>query len=348
MDERQALATEGEKARPGLFAGTTAGGPRFVAVLYALLVAAVVFLAGGTLANLFNRPPAAARYVPRARVRLDEPAPAGGSPSAARNAHAPELRVAVAPVMSPEKSLVRYRQLVDYLATRLDRAPVFLQGEDYAEINARLRNGDCDLALICTYCFVLGQDESEVESLVIPQIAGSVTYHSLILVPADSPAGDLLDLRGKRFGSGDLLSNTGWLYPVAWLQQRGHEPARFFSEQVVTGSHDLSVRAVASRFVDGAAVASLVYEQLVRDEPLLARQTKVIHRSPPFGMPPVVVPVGSDPELRAQLRETLLNMDRSARGREILAELGIDRFVPSDDRLYDSIRRAAALLETPP
>jgi phosphonate transport system substrate-binding protein len=254
----------------------------------------------------------------------------------------------VAPVISPEKSLVLYRQLVDYLATKLDRTPVFLQEERYDEANHRVRDSQCDLAFVCTYAYVLGERDFGMQALVAPQIAGAVTYHSVILVSAGSPARGLLDLRGKRFGSADRLSNTGWLYPATWLREQGCDPTAFFAEHVITGSHDRSVRAVVGGFVDGAAVDSLVYDQMVREEPALGRRTVVIHKSPPFGMPPLVVPAQCDPELRERLRELLVQMDGDARGREILRTLGIERFVVPERALYDSVRTAVAALEASP
>ncbi|MBI3361933.1 MAG: PhnD/SsuA/transferrin family substrate-binding protein, partial [Chloroflexi bacterium] len=111
-----------------------------------------------------------------------------------------------------------------------------------------------------------------------------------------------------------------------------------------TYSHDNSIRAVASKLVDGAAVDSLVYEALLASNDNLRTQTRILEKSPPFGMPPVVVHPALNADLKAQLRAALLQMDADAQGRAALAPLRIDRFVIVDDRAYDSIRDMARVV----
>lgn len=310
-----------------------------------LVVSVVVVFALHKVVVSLNESHVDSRYAPSRQIRLDEPDVPSDAGSNGEAAESLELRVAIAPVISPEKSLPLYRGFVDYLAEELGRSPSFLQGDTYAEVNDLVRYGRCDVAFVCTYAFVRGEREFGMRVLVVPEIGGVTTYHSLILVPASSKATSLLDLRGKRFGSADILSNSGWLYPVTWLRDHGENADEFFGKHELTGSHDMSVTAVASGFVDGAAVDSLVYEQMVAEDPAIASRTKVILKSPPFGMPPVVTPAGIDPTLREQLLKTLLEMHASPGGQAALESVGIDRFVVPDEHLFDSVREASKLLE---
>jgi phosphonate transport system substrate-binding protein len=91
--------------------------------------------------------------------------------------------------------------------------------------------------------------------------------------------------------------------------------------------------------VDGASVDSLIYDYLAGKDPEVAAQTKVIARSEPFGIPPVVVRPDIPKGLRAKLRTALLHMDKNPKGLQILKGMKIQRFVESDDSAYDSIRR---------
>jgi phosphonate transport system substrate-binding protein len=285
------------------------------------------------------------RYTPQGQVSLEETDAPAQTLSPVQTGDK-VLRVAVAPVISPEKSLQVYHGFVDYLGDRTDRAPVFLQGDTYAEVNELVRQGRCELALVCTCAFVRGEREFGMDVLAAPQIEGQVTYRSLILVPASSPAKSLLDLRGKRFGSGDILSTSGWLFPATWLMDQGEDPNDFFSEQVLTGSHDQSVRAVLSGYVDGAAVHSQVYEQMVDEDPSVSQRTRVILKSRPYGNPPLVVHPRLDSGLKEKLRTILLNMHTDPEGREILNALRIDRFVAQEPSAYGSVRDAVQVLES--
>jgi phosphonate transport system substrate-binding protein len=73
-------------------------------------------------------------------------------------------------------------------------------------------------------------------------------------------------------------------------------------------------------------------------DPDLRQQIRIIHTSPPFGMPPVVVPATLPAREKMRLRQLLLGMSDNTEGQQILNALGIDRFVLIDDAAYDSAR----------
>lgn len=254
------------------------------------------------------------------------------------------LRVAVAAVISPRSTLQSYGPLLDYLTSRLERPVQLIQRQTYAEINELVRVGQVDVAFVCGGAYVEGQRQFGMELLVVPQINGGTTYQSYILVPRDSQARSLQDLRGKVFAFSDPLSNSGYLSPAYQLSQLGATPETFFARTIFTYSHDNSIHAVASKLVDGAAVDSLVYESLVAADPELAADTRIIDKSPPYGIPPVVVHPGLNVTLKTQLRDVLLQMDGDPQGRAALDLLRIERFVVADDRNYDSIREMARVV----
>ncbi len=285
------------------------------------------------------------RFAPRQWVNLDEtesPPPGGQSRPAPDK---PPIRIAIAPVITPEKSLSMYQGIGDYLGDKLGKGAILLHRQTYAEVNNLVRYRRCDMAFVCTYAFVEGERDFGMEVLVVPEIGGKITYHSYIIVPPSSEAKSLLDLRGKSFASADILSNTGWLFPMIWLKNRGEDPEHFFSKHLITHSHDRSVLAVVSKNVDGAAVDNLVYEQMAEEDPTILAKTRIILKSPPFGMPPIIVHPDIDPALKSQIREALLRMHEDPDGRKALLPLRIDRFVVPDSKIYDSVREASLVME---
>ena len=97
------------------------------------------------------------------------------------------------------------------------------------------------------------------------------------------------DLRGKLFAFSDPLSNTGMLIPTYTLAKMGETPELFFRKYIFTYSHDNSIRSVAEKFVDGAAVDSLIWEYLNAKDPEWTAQTRIIYKSASCGIPPLVV-----------------------------------------------------------
>jgi phosphonate transport system substrate-binding protein len=277
---------------------------------------------------------------PGLSVNLEQPEVSSDGDPALDDVDHLALRIAIAPVISPEKSIEIYRELAHYLAARVDREAEVLQRATYAEINELVRYRRCDIALVCTYPFVRGEQDFGMEALVVPRVKGALTYHSLIVVPASSEAKSILDLRDKRFACADMLSNSGWLFPAIWLENQGEDPESFFSDILVAGSHDRSIQAVSSDYVDGTAVHSLVYERMVEEDPTILTRTKIIQKSSPYGMPPFAVHPQMPVDLKSRLREALLGMHEDPEGRRVLSSIAIDRFVVADPVIYDSVRKA--------
>lgn len=277
------------------------------------------------------------------RVRLAE----GGTVAPTTDPDKPRklpLRVAVAAVISPQATLDAYGPLLDYLSTKLNRPVQLIQRSTYAQINELIRSGGADLAFVCGGAYVEGQREFKMELLVAPRVRGEITYNSYIIVPRISSAQALSDLRGHSFAFSDPLSNSGHLAPQWLLSQMGETAERFFSSTTFTYSHDNSIRAVADRLVDGAAVDSLVYDYTVARDPTYSARTRVIAKAGPYGIPPVVVHPDLDPTFKDQLRTVLLEMANDSSGQAALKRLMIDRFVVIDDAAYDSIRQMATII----
>jgi phosphonate transport system substrate-binding protein len=248
------------------------------------------------------------------------------------------LRISVAAVISPRGTVESYQPLLDYLSEALDRPVELVQRRTYEETNELVESGEVDLAFVCTSAYVTGHDNFDMRLLVAPEVNDATTYHSLLIVPIDSPAQTMADLQGKVFAFTDPISNSGRVYPTYLVQQLGFTPETFFARTFFTYNHDDAIRAVADQLADGAAVDSLVYEYALERDPTLSERIRIIHRSPAFGIPPVVVSPTIRPQTQALLQETLLGMSESSEGQAALISLGIDAFVTIDDSAYDSAR----------
>lgn len=258
-------------------------------------------------------------------------------PEAVPNDHDP-LRIAVAAVLSPEGNSDSYAGLVRYLGDHLGRPVELVQRRTYADVNDLVAAGSVDLAFVCTSAYVAGSERGEMELLVVPEVGAERVYYSLVIVPVNSTATTFADLAGTAFAFTDPMSNTGRVYPVYMVKQLGEVPESFFSSVFFTYSHDKAIEAVADGVADGAAVDSLVLDHALARDPSLASRIRVIHQSPPFGIPPVVVPTRSAPDLRDELQRVLLELPQDAAGRAVLDQIGVDRFVIGNDDDYESVR----------
>jgi phosphonate transport system substrate-binding protein len=248
------------------------------------------------------------------------------------------LRISVAAVISPKGTVESYQPLVDYLSQQLNRPVELVQRRTYAETNQLLKAGEVDLAFVCTSAYINGHEEFDMELLAAPLVNSAAVYYALLIVPVDSPAESMADLRGKVFAFTDPTSFTGRVYPTYQVQELGSTPETFFARTFFTYNHDNAIRAVAAGLADGASVDGLVYEFALQRDPTLMERVKVIMKSPAFAIPPVVISPTIRPQLRATLQSILFEMDSTLDGQQTLAALGIEEFVPIEDTAYDSIR----------
>jgi len=247
------------------------------------------------------------------------------------------LRIAVGAMASPKESFIYYRKLLDYIGEKLGEKVELVQRKSYGEINDLLGKGQIDFAFICSGPYVAGSEEFGFELLAIPEIRGSHFYQSYLIVNKNSPFEDLADLRNRTFAFTDPDSLTGRLVPTQWILQAHDSPESFFDRIIYTYSHDNSILAVAKGLVDGAAVDGLIWEYYQQANPVWTSRTRVIKKSEPYGIPPVVAARTVSAQNREKVGKLLLEMHLDPAGREILQNLMIDRFVAPEEDWYEGI-----------
>jgi phosphonate transport system substrate-binding protein len=248
-------------------------------------------------------------------------------------------------MITPVSAVRYYQQVVEYLGNKLGVPAEMVHRTTYDEIDVLLENQEVDLAFICSSPYVLDNEKFGAELLVAPQVGGQVAYHSNIIVHKDSSIEEVEQLKGMTFVFVDPKSNSGRLYPTYMLAKRNESPESFFSSYQYSYSHNKSVEIVAKKRADGAAVDSIVYDYMVDNNSPYSEQIRVIHRSPPFGIPPVVVNPDIAPYLKRSLLAIFLEMHKDPEGRAILEAMRIEKFVEVEDSNYDGIRAMRAFIE---
>ena len=300
----------------------------------------VGFLLGAGLAlAACERAPEPIRVSFARRVEVASVRPA---PDADPRRSQPPLRVAVAAILSPSRTLEAHHDLLTYIGKRLGRGVQLFQRGTYAEVNDLLKHREIDLAFVCGGALIVGEREFGMQVLAVPQVRGKTEYYSYLIVSQKSQYWRLEDLRGESFAFTDPLSNSGRLAIVHALARRRETPERFFRRTMFTYSHDNSILAVADGLVEGAAVDSLVYDYLRARDAEAVSGTRVIGRWGPYGIPPIVVHPDLEPALRSALKGLLLSMHAEPDGRKLLERLLIDRFLDADPSLFESIRQMEA------
>lgn len=250
----------------------------------------------------------------------------------------PEINICVGSMITPKEGYAYYKALLRYIGDKLKMKVNFIEKESYAEVNFLLEEGKIDVAFVCGGPYIDGHDKFGLQLLVAPQVDGKTVYYSYIIVHKDSSIDKFDDLKGKTFAFVDPLSNSGKNYPTHILKQMGETPEKFFKEYIYSYAHDTSIRAVAEGIVDAAAVDSLIWNYMEKNNSTVTRATRIINTSHAYGIPPVVVRPALRKDLKDKLKIVFLDMHFDSAGMEILKKMGIEKFVEIDDSNYNSIR----------
>ncbi len=264
------------------------------------------------------------------------------------------VKIVVTAAMTSLKGIPVYDEMAKYFSKKLGWNIKVVSNLSYAEADNMLDKGIIQIGFVCGLPYIHKFAEGKYELVAVPimsmkkgmfadargyeDIPGK--YYSYTIVHKDSPLKTWADLKGKTYAFSEMGSNSGYNLPRSKLVSIGAKDWKYFSKVVVSGSHEESIRLVASGVVDASSVDSLVldYDRVAKDAAAL--NVRIIDHLGPAGIPPVVVSKRADPSIKKALMDVMLNMHNDPEGKKILAKAMVTRFDPPNDRNYDDIRIA--------
>lgn len=263
----------------------------------------------------------------------------------------PPIRIAMSAAFVSESGIRVYSKLADWLARQLGQPVELVSGLSYGTIDEMIDDGAVDVAFMCGYPYVLKHDQTKpvVDVLVAPvmkapRYGNQPVYFSDLIVRDGSGFRRFEDLKGATLVYNEERSNSGYNMPRSFLIQRGLTEG-FFGKVIRSGSHEESIRMVASGEADASFVDSMVLDYDREKHLGSASQVRVVMSLGPEAIPPVVVSTKMAPELRRRMGQALAHMHEDAEGRRILDEALLSRFEPVEDTHYDGIRQRHALAQ---
>jgi phosphonate transport system substrate-binding protein len=213
-----------------------------------------------------------------------------------------------------------------------------------------LDRGEADIAFLCAPSYVEQRHRHPPAVGLVPvaplfrdpRLLGRPRLFSDVIVARDGAARSFEDLRGGVWAYNDPGSLSGYYCVMQELAARG-ESERFFTELVPSGGHLRSLRQVAAREVDAAAIDSNVLALALRREPGLARAVRVLTSWGPFPVQPIVASPRMDTSVVGAIAGVLANLHE--REAAWLAEFGLERFTPVAPADYDDEERALQLAQ---
>ena len=259
------------------------------------------------------------------------------------------LRVSAIPDEAPTELQRKFTPLGDYLKKETGMDVQFTPVTDYAAVVEGLATNKIDLAWLGGFTFVQARIRTQGGAVPIVQRAEDKVFTSKFIVPTDSPAKTLADLKGKTFAFGAPSSTSGSLMPRYFMQKDGINPEQFFSRVAYSGAHDATVAWVQAGKVDGGVLNASVWDKLVAAGKVDTSKVVVLGTTPPFYDYNWTVRGNLDPVLVKKIEAAFLALDPTKPADKAILDLqAATRFIPTKAENYQGIEdaaRAAGLLK---
>ncbi len=187
---------------------------------------------------------------------------------------------------------------------------------DYAGVIEAMRFNKVQVAWFGNKSAMEAVDRAEGEIFAQVMYAdGSFGYHGLLITHQDSPYRSLDDVlkntRSINFGIGDPNSTSGFLVPTFYVFAKNNVDHRSAFKTIRNASHGANLQAVLAKQVDVATNNTEDLGKLEATKPELAKQIRVIWKSPLIPSDPFVWRKDLDPAIKAKLKPFVLNYAKS-------------------------------------
>lgn len=245
------------------------------------------------------------------------------------------LRCGLLPGESPADVARQNEPMRDYLQRQLGVKVELIVGSTCVAVGEALRRGELDLAYLGPVTYILQSRTAALEPFARPTHGGSVgpTFRAAIIVPWDSEAKTLLDLRGDELAFTELMSTAGSWVPRHMLLKSGLKPEGDYRRRHL-GSHEAVIAAVAACQVAAGGVSLPLLKRSLYEGRCAPGSVRILAESPPIPEYLWTFRERLPERLRDDIRQAFFAMRQPA----ALAAYHAEAFIPSVDADVDRVR----------
>ncbi|WP_175628248.1 phosphate/phosphite/phosphonate ABC transporter substrate-binding protein [Thioalkalivibrio denitrificans] len=249
------------------------------------------------------------------------------SPAAAKERE-PALTLGILPVSSPLALFERFAPLRDFLGETLGLEVRLASARDFPSFIRNTAAGEYDIVLTAPHLVPGAVDSGHytVRATFREEIRAAV------LVRSEGPVNHLEELAGRPVAAPPQAAIVSMVGADMMLQSLS--PGAVAPEFVHYPNHNAAVQAVALGFTD-AAIVSLIIAQQAIDDGLPLERLATSRPIPGLG---VLVSRRLPESVQAGVGETLIGMEASDQGRQVLKQILLQGFVAADPEVFEFLR----------
>ncbi len=260
------------------------------------------------------------------------------------------LRYSIVPGEGAEKVAKTTKPVAEDLSKFLGIKVEVFTPTDYTSVIEAMRTKNLDIAEFGPFSYIIAHERSGAEVFALAaKSPEEAFYNSIIIVPGNSAAKSLDDLKGKKFLFVDPASTSGNLFPHFMLAKHfglnaAEDVDKLFSAVSFSGSHDASILAISKGDADGAGVSSSILKSMIDSGQIKESDVKILEKSDPIPIDPTAYRSDLPEDLKAKIKEFFLSYNNE----ELFKEKGINGYFEIGDSNYDVVRDVADTLKMSP
>ena len=256
------------------------------------------------------------------------------------------LTFAMVPTEETVAELELYKPVTDRMEKLTGKKIQFFMPTSYASVVEGLLSHFVDVAVLGPYTYVIAnsKDPSVEVFATYAKRPGHMQeegpgYRGVLISKKGSKYTSIKSLKGSLVGLTDPGSTSGNLMPrVAFTKVIGMELEKFFDKVVYTGSHELSTVAVVQGKVDAAFVASHRFDNVGNKGEATLEGVNILWQSDPIPQDPFVYRNTLCNDIKANIRETFLDLKGKPGSKTFLDNVKSNTFVEMSSDDYNIIR----------
>jgi phosphonate transport system substrate-binding protein len=249
--------------------------------------------------------------------------------------------ISAIPDQDPERLQRLYGGVANYLSKELGVPVAYKPVTDYTASVTAFKVGDLDMVWYGGLTGVQARLQVPGAHAVVQRDIDD-QFHCVFLANKESGITDLSGLKGHTFTFGSESSTSGRLMPQYFLLQAGIKLSDFKGLAGFSGSHDKTIKLVASGAYEAGALNEQVWKKASQSGGPDLERVRVIWTSTPFHdyhwvlHPSAAARYGAD--FAAKVKAAFLKLDENnPEHRPILDLFGAKRFIATQDSNYEHI-----------
>jgi len=248
----------------------------------------------------------------------------------------PVIRIAVHPLHNPKLLMEKFQPLIDYFEKHIPDVTFRLEAStNYASFEEKIKKREVEFALPNPYQTILSL---EYGYHIFAKMGDDQNFRGIILVRKDSGIKNINDLKGKIISYPAPSALAATMMPQYFLFKNGLNILKE-TKSIYAGSQESSIMNVFLNISQAGCTWPPPWNAFLKSNPDIARELEVKWKTNILPNNGFIARNDVSKDLEIKIRDLLLNLHKTDKGRKILEGIGLSQFESANELTYGPVKK---------